>query len=106
MNTFKLFSIFVTVLILTTNTAFAAQDHNSSRSNKSSGISAPEDTDTLLREASTDASTVAKSMISADQRNGYNGDYIVTVDVRVTIERYIPGTGDRPPVIKEIKKRM
>ena len=69
------------------NTAHAARDYNSSRSNIADSISAPDATDTLLKEASSEASVVTQSMIGVDQRDGYKGDYVITVDVDVSIVR-------------------
>ena len=85
----KSFSIITFLFLFFISTAQAAQDYNSSRSNKSSGVSAPGDTDTLLKEASAEASSIAKNMIAVDQKDGYEGDYTVSVDVSVSIQRVV-----------------
>lgn len=97
-------NIFSSVLLIFSAIAFsahAAQDYNSSRSNKSNGVDVPDITDTLLRDASAEASLVTKTMIQNDMRDGYSGDYVVTVDVRVTLQR----DNKQDPVIRSIKKR-
>lgn len=87
--------------LLLAGTAQAAQDYNSSRSNRSAGVDAPDEADTLLREASNDASSIARSMIASDMKDGYDGDYEITVEIAVSITR----GGDRPPLIRNVMKR-
>lgn len=65
----------------------SAQDHNSTRSNKTASAAAPNEVENLLDQTRADASAVAKSMIAADGRDGYTGDYEVTVSVAVSIKR-------------------
>lgn len=93
MRSFKSASIIACLFLFLINTAQAAQDYNSSRSNKSSGITAPDDTDTLLKETSAEALAVAKSMIALDQKDGFEGQYTISVDVHVNIER-VPSPRD------------
>ena len=82
----------------------AATDHNSSRSNKTSSVAAPDVTDEMLRKAQQDASIISKSMLQVDQSDGYQGDYEITVDVRVSIERS-PRPGNGKIIIKDVGKR-
>ena len=80
----------VTVLVLfglPMQPALSVQDHNSSRSNKTASAAAPSEVETLLDQTRADASTVAKAMIAADLRDGYAGDYEITVNVSVSIKR-------------------
>lgn len=65
----------------------SSQDHNSSRSNKTNTVAAPNEVETLLDQTRADASAVAKTMIAADLRDGYAGDYEITVNVAVSIKR-------------------
>lgn len=65
----------------------SSQDHNSSRSNKTNTAAAPNEVETLLDLTRADASSVAKAMIGADLRDGYTGDYEITVNVSVSIKR-------------------
>lgn len=84
----KLFISAVSTGLLLANMAFAAQDHNSSRSNKTSSINAPEETEILLKEAKEEALAVTKAMLDVDQKKDrYDGDYVISVDVKVTVER-------------------
>ena len=87
MNILKIISMTAGLLVLFINTAQAAQDYNSSRSNRTVGMSVGGETDKLLREASSEASAVAGSMIAIDQKDGYTGEYEVTVNVSVSIKR-------------------
>lgn len=71
------------------NTVSATQVYTSSKSNKVSsiGTEAQEEANSLLVQTHQDASTVAKTMITSDQGDGYTGDYEITVNVNVTIKR-------------------
>ena len=72
---------------LSIQAAHTAQDHNSSRSNKTSSVAAPNEIENLLDLTRADASAMAKTMVGSDQRDGYSGDYEVTVNVSVSIKR-------------------
>ena len=54
----------------------------------------PDDTNTLLKEVSADVSSVIKNMLAADQRDGYEGEYTVTVDVNLTLVRARKGANE------------
>ena len=82
----------------------AATDYNSSRSNKSLGAFVPDTTDELLKKVQLDASIVSKSMIEADLSDGYSGEYDITVDVHVRIERR-PAPSDGRVIIRDVRKR-
>ncbi|MBT9487519.1 MAG: hypothetical protein IV093_08425 [Rubrivivax sp.] len=75
------------LFVLPLQGVMSAQDHNSSRSNKTNTASAPNEIENLLDLSRADASAVAKTMIAADTRDGYNGDYEITVNVAVSIKR-------------------
>ncbi len=76
---------FLSALLI--NTAQAAQDHNSSRSNKTGSIAAPNETEILLELTKSDALAVAKTMIAVDQQDGFTGEYEITVNTHVSIKR-------------------
>ena len=68
--------------------AYAATDYNSSRSNTEGVADIPDETEILLEEAKKEALPVFNSMLTADQRrDGYEGEYKVTVKVKVKLER-------------------
>jgi uncharacterized membrane protein YebE (DUF533 family) len=75
------------LLGLPAGAVLSAQDYNSSRSNKTASAAAPSEVENLLDQARAEASTVAKTMIAADQRDGYAGDYEIAVNVSVSIKR-------------------
>ncbi|MFT6734964.1 MAG: hypothetical protein ACJAS9_003166 [Polaribacter sp.] len=78
------------------NAAYAATDHNSSRSNKTSHTPASEvsnETEDMLKDVSSNASSIARQMIRIDQKDGYTGEYEVTVDVGVSIKRVLSPNG-------------
>lgn len=76
------------LFISTSNIATAAQDHNASRSNTSTGsVTAGDTTLTLLNQTKQDAYAVAKKMLAVDQRDGYKGEYQITVNMGVSIKR-------------------
>ena len=104
MQTLKITALSIILSGMLFGSAQAATDHNSSRSNKTSSVAAPDVTDEMLRKAQQDASIVSKSMIAVDQSDGYSGDYEITVDVRVTIERS-PRPGNGKVIIKNVGKR-
>ena len=89
MKSLRLASIIACLFLLLGNTVQAAQDYNSSRSNRQGVSDVGDGADTLLKEASADASSVVKSMIAVDQKDGYTGEYDITVDVRISIERVV-----------------
>ena len=96
MNSLKTVSMITGLLLLLINTAHAATDHNSSRSNKTSHTPASEvtnETEGMLREVSSDATSIARQMIRIDKKDGYTGDYEVTVDVGVSIKRILAPNG-------------
>ena len=95
MSTFKTTSLFTVFIIFATTTALAAQDYNSSRSNRRGVSDVGGGADALLREASTDASKVVRAMVDADKATGFDGNYAITVDVKVTLERCVKDKGDR-----------
>jgi hypothetical protein len=72
---------------LSMQAAHTAQDHNSTRSNKTASAAAPNEIENLLDLSRADASAVAKTMVASDQRDGYSGDYEITVNVSVSIKR-------------------
>ena len=74
-------------LVAVSLTVQSAQDHNSSRSNKTASATAPSDVEKMLELSRADALEVAKAMIAADQRDGYAGDYEITVTVGVSVAR-------------------
>ncbi len=75
------------LLLFSVTNAGAAQDYNSSRSNKSAAIVVPDETEELLRLAAEDAVSVMRTMQAQDGRDGYRGDYHINVEVKVTLER-------------------
>jgi len=75
------------LFILPLQGVMSAQDHNSTRSNKTASVAAPNEIENLLDLARADASAVAKTMVAADARDGYSGDYEITVNVAVSIKR-------------------
>lgn len=81
------FTAALLLLGLPTGAVLSAQDHNSTRSNKTASAAAPNEVENLLDQTRAEASTVAKAMIGADQRDGYAGDYEITVSVAVSIKR-------------------
>lgn len=87
MKKFSAASLFATITLLLSTTVMAATDYNSSRSNKQGVNNLGDGVDSLLRESTKAASLVARSMVAADNVDGYTGEYVVTVDVRVSIER-------------------
>ena len=89
MQLLKSTSIIACLFLFVINTAQAATDYNSSRSNKSLSANILNDTEGLLKTTGADASAVASTMIAVDQKDGYTGEYNVTVDVRVSIERVV-----------------
>jgi hypothetical protein len=72
---------------LSMQVAHTAQDHNSTRSNKTASAAAPNEIENLLDQSRADASAVAKTMVASDLRDGYSGDYEITVNVSVSIKR-------------------
>lgn len=96
MNSFSSMAAAAAILLaIGSTTANAAQDYNSSRSNNSSAIAAPDEVDNLLELTRTEASAVARSMVAADQRDGYSGEYTVTDEVSVSIERAPRGKSEK-----------
>ncbi len=77
----------ILILILSVSTVGAAQDYNSSRSNTTAAIDVPDETEKLLRLAVEDATGVMRTMHLQDNRDGYQGDYQIKVEVQVTLER-------------------
>ena len=90
MKSLKITSIITFLFVCMISAAQAATDHNSSRSNKTSHTPAAavdQETDSMISEVSRDASSIASHMIAIDQKDGYTGEYEVTVDVGVSIKR-------------------
>ena len=87
MKLLKSVSMFFFLLALPINFAQAAQDHNSSRSNKTASAMAPDETEKLLKLSKDGAIEMTKAMIALDQQDGYTGEYEVTVKVGVSINR-------------------
>ena len=87
MKSFKAVCSIIFLSSMAINTAQAATDYNSSRANRAENTGVVEVTDGLLRESNSGALTVTKSMIAVDQKDGYDGEYNVTVKVSVSIER-------------------
>jgi len=104
MQILKITTLSIIVYAMIIGSSQAATDYNSSRSNKADTVTAPNVTNELLRKAQQDASMVSKSMIEVDQRDGYTGDYDITVDVRVTIKRSPPPSHGKI-IIKEVGER-
>ncbi len=86
-HTVRAASALALLFMLPLQSALSVQDHNSSRSNKTASAAAPSEVENLLDLARADASAVAKAMIAAEGRDGYNGDYEITVNVAVSIKR-------------------
>lgn len=84
---------FKTLLMLASlffvNTLYAATDHNSSRSNKTSSSQAPKETKVLIKNVSANALAVSKRMIEVDQSDNFDGEYLITVEMRVSLQRCV-----------------
>lgn len=82
-------TLFIITSLFFVNTLYAATDYNSSRSNKSLSAFVEDDTTTLIQKLSADASAVSKSMLAVDQRDKFDGEYLITVEVKVSLQRCI-----------------
>ena len=101
MKSFKALVILVSLLFV--NTLYAATDYNSSRSNKSLSAAVVNDTTTLIKKVGADASAVSKSMIAVDQREGFDGEYLITVEVRVSLQRCVAVEGQAETVCTDVR---
>ncbi|MFT4937718.1 MAG: hypothetical protein ACI88A_000736 [Paraglaciecola sp.] len=101
MKSFK--ALLILVSLFFANTLYAATDYNSSRSNRSTTNVVESETTTLIQKVSADALTVSKSMIAVDLRDGFEGEYLVTVEVRVSLQRCIKVEDEPETVCTDVR---
>lgn len=77
------------LLLLFTHTLYAATDYNSSRSNKSEDSGAIDNASTLIKTVSADALAVSRKLIEIDKRDGFEGEYLVTVEMSIKLQRCV-----------------